>query len=190
MNVKDEIDNQNKIREAWFLFSQDQFGLVRFICWFLIWLISIAIVVPESVVSLGNAYLVFTLSMMMEFFPSFSKYPRTVTDKNKKLNKTKKSISVFFLLLLTTILCYSFYLVFKNNLPPWHSVPNVKTLYLVSFFLVFVYLLINCIMGMLYMPQISEEKTLKVNQMYNAAENGALGNAQSVKRQTAPGKKG
>ena len=179
------ISEQNKISEAWFLFPvQSSRGIIRFGCFFVLCCLSVGFFTSENVITLSKACLVFTLSLMMEFFPLFDRFPHEVLDtNNSKLLKKKKGTSIVFILSLTALFFFSFYFVVFVKTPP--EKPSLVTtcwIYIVAYFLIFIYLLVNCIKGMSYIPAVTLQNTVKTQNMYAAAERGALGDAPEIKK--------
>lgn len=179
------ISEQNRICEAWFLFPiQSSRGIIRFGCFVVLCGFSVGFFTSENVISLSKACLVFTLSLIMEFFPLFDRFPHEVSDtSNRKLLKKKKGTSIAFILFLLALFLFSSYFVFLVKKPP--EKPSLTTtccIYIIAYFLIFIYLLVNCIKGMSYVPAVTLQNAVKTQNMFAAAERGALGDAPKFKK--------
>ena len=180
MNEEDKnklIEEKNRICEAWFMFSRrDAHGLVRWLCFFVLCCFSIAFFYAESITALGKACLLFTVSLFMEFIPLFTKFPVAVTyNSNIKLLRKKKALAIIFYCVLILLFLFSLYLSFSIA-PPQLSLICASWIFIGLYFVVFIYLLINCILGMGYVPEVAKEKEDRKENMYLAAEVGNLGN--------------
>ena len=173
----DAAKNKIEIQEAWFLFSRDQHGWVRCVLWIAIGLLGIVFSKMDELESISNSYLIFTVSIMMEFFPSFTRYPKRVHQDNRALMLKNRRITIAFFLFVTAVCIAS--LVLTKLSADIVDVHILKSGYLVVYILIFIYLVINCVMGMLYIPPLDavqaayyEEKQAR---MARASEHGNLG---------------
>lgn len=180
---QNRITEQNAINEAWFLFPTRNYeGILRWLFFLILCCFSIAFFASENEKVLGKACVIFTTSLMMEFLPLFNRFPRTITNaSNRPLLKHKRNTSIAFIVFLIIILLFSLYLAFATTLPTCFSLLVTSWHFVIAYILVFIYLFINCIMGMSYIPAVTEAKAKNAQEMFEAAETGGLGDTSKIK---------
>lgn len=177
-----EIDELNRIRKAWFLFpAQNHRALLRIACFLILCFYGIGFSASESIASLSRACLVYTGSLIMEFFPGFSNYPTVVSKENEKFITKRKWITIVFDMYLVFLLFLSIYLIANKSYPPFFDLSNTISLYIFLYSVTFIYLGINCVLGMVYTPVVSKDRVKAMNELFIAAEYGGLGNASENK---------
>ena len=164
------------------MFPRDQYGLVRCILWIAIWLLGIVFSKMEELEAVSSSYLIFTVSIMMEFFPSFMRYPNHVHENNRALIMKKKGITVVFFVVVTVIFIASIVI---SKLPSCAvNLAVLKVWYVIGYAIIFGYLFVNCIMGMMYTPPLDTTQEAffakKQDLMAYASEHGNLGDAGPV----------
>lgn len=180
MNAEEKyeiIEERNRIREAWFLFSRENaYGLIRWLCFAGLCYFSIAFFHAESITILGKACLLFTVSMIMEYFPLFSRYPLAAKyNSNRRILRQKRIITILFYGALVGLVLFSAFLAFRTP-PSKLNLEVASRLFIGLYIAIFIYLLVNCIIGLCYVPEVSKKMEDRKERMYRAAEEGNLGN--------------
>ena len=175
----DQAENAHKIRIAWFLFKDYPNPLSRFFCFFIMWAISLFTALHNDITSLATAYLMLSLSLIMEFSSRFSSFPEVVMQKNLSLINWRKGLYLGFLVLLWLLFCMSvtllIWMLYEDTKPTQQTITVIDWVYFALSFIVFLYLFVNCIMGMYYTQPVSPKEKEKLDKMNRAAIHGGLG---------------